>query len=108
MTEYVLPLKAANGEKERLDGEIGPGTRAAAAYFEHQGRKWKVDADTHYAPLQIAYGYLLDTGNDPFIERSTKVNHRKLVLNGKLSSELKQKYKARGTYLYIYAPRGKS
>ena len=108
MTEYVLPRKAERGDKERLDGKTGPGTRVAAAYFEHQGRRWKVDADTRYKPLQVAYDYFLETGNDPFIEHSTKVNHRKLVLNEILSNDLKQKYKTRGTYLYIYAPRVKS
>lgn len=67
----IEPLKKANPEYVRLDGKIGNGTRVAFAYFYYNNNKWKVDADTQFDKLKIAYD-LFCAGKDPFVIIATK------------------------------------
>jgi hypothetical protein len=66
----VLPAKAANPTHHRLDGRAGGGNRTVFGRFRHDGRIWKVHADTWFEPLLIAFE-AAQRVEDPFIQRST-------------------------------------
>jgi hypothetical protein len=96
----VLPRHLQNPNDVRLDGEPteSAGTRKAFGLFHHNGREWKVDADTRYAPLLLAYAATL-AGNDPFVE-STTTTGKGVKLS--LSGSLQQVQHSRSKYLYVY------
>lgn len=70
--QIILPMQAANPGDARLDGQPSGGNRAVVGTFWHQGRRWKVHADTHYHQLLVAY-QALRSGEllDPFVEQAT-------------------------------------
>jgi hypothetical protein len=96
MQIVVLPSKAAQPTAIRLDGARTGGNRTVAGTFRHHGTLWKVHADTHYEPLEIAYKAALE-GQDPFVEGRTS--------SGKclaLRADLRASQRSRPKYLYIY------
>jgi hypothetical protein len=50
----VHPQQVSNPEDIRLDGRRSGGNMDVAGTFEHFGKRWKVHADTHYEPLNLA------------------------------------------------------
>jgi hypothetical protein len=101
MEQVVLPRQAANPAHIRLDGQISGGNREPAGFFWHQGKLWRVHADSHFAPLLLAYGALKETPTaDPFIATATGTGKRHcLVLTSQLQQQLP---KPRFKHLYIY------
>jgi hypothetical protein len=85
--EAVQALHTANPDWMRLNGKLEGGDQNAWAFFTHNGKKWKVDADTHVLPILVAYQYFRKTGVDPFHEGNTQKRY-KLVLNEEVESEL--------------------
>jgi hypothetical protein len=98
----VLPLQKQNPDWIRLDGQRSGGSQNAAGYFHHNGRRWKVDEDTRFGPLLLAYHHFEKTGEDAFQESRTK-RRRSLVLIESLFEEHKRAQQ-RFKYMYIYAP----
>jgi hypothetical protein len=96
----VLPGRTANPRHRRLDGQEGVSNREVAGAFEHLGRTWRVDADTHYAPLLLAYDEVR-AGRDPFVVRPTGGGRVKLVLNDNVHARLGTRFQ----YFYAYAAR---
>jgi hypothetical protein len=94
--EVVLSARAAAPNDIRLDGQRTGGNRDSVGKFAHQGKLWTVHADSHYAPLDIAYQAAL-SGRDPFIEQATQ-NGTCLVL----VDELRAMQKTTPKHLYIY------
>jgi hypothetical protein len=72
-TKAVEPLKKANPSLIRLDGKLKGDTRIVFAYFEYDGKKWKVNADTHIDRLKLAFDEL-EKGNDPWLIKSLRDN----------------------------------
>jgi hypothetical protein len=68
--DLVLPLQAAHPDYERLDGQPTGGNRTIVATFWHDGRQWKVHADTHVDRLLTAYE-AMTLGTDPFVHQAT-------------------------------------
>jgi hypothetical protein len=96
MQSVVLPRHASHPDDVRLDGATTGGNWDVAGMFQHQGKTWKVHADTHYEPLEIAY-QAASAGQDPFIE-SPMTNRMCLVLTKALHATQQSPHK----YLYIY------
>lgn len=96
----VLPQHLQKPNDLRLDGEPpgSPGTRRAFGYFHYDGHEWKVDADTRYVPLLIAYAAAL-AGSEPF-EESTTTTGKGTKLS--LAGPLKQIQRSNSEYLYLY------
>lgn len=76
--ELVKPLKKANPEWLRLDGRIEKGNRTIYAYFQYQQIVWKVDADTHFEKLKLAFDKL-QKEEEPFEIKSTQKNKGKCL-----------------------------
>jgi hypothetical protein len=100
MENCVLPRKKKHPNDMRLDGELSgsKGTQVAFGFFRHRGRKWKVDMDTRYEPLMLAYSDAV-TGKDPFVEETTNGGGKKLILTHELFAQMKSRFR----YLYIYS-----
>ena len=101
MEKLVIPQKKANPNHIRLDGKTSGSTREAAGMFRHHNKVWKVDADTRYEPLLLAYD-LMKKGavNDPFVEEATATGKGTcLVLREKVKKLLPY---SRFKYHYIY------
>jgi len=95
----VLPHRGKHTGDIRLDGELTGGKRKAFGYFSYKGRDWKVDEDTHYKPLELAYE-ALKSGEDPFVESTTSTGKgRCLSLTGKL----RELQGSTAKHLYIYS-----
>jgi hypothetical protein len=101
MELVVLPRKRANPAHRRLDGNSSGGNRQIAGMFRHQGKIWKVHADTHYEPLLLAYDFVVEKKiDDPFLENNTRIGLGAcLVLQDSIQSLLS---KPRFKYLYVY------
>ncbi|WPL17371.1 hypothetical protein Thiowin_02378 [Thiorhodovibrio winogradskyi] len=101
MEQVVLPQKAANPTHMRLDGQTSGGNREPAGFFQHQGKIWRVHADSHYEPLMLAYrNFQKNPDEDPFIATATGSGQRRcLVLKPELQQQLPQ---PRFKHLYIY------
>jgi hypothetical protein len=97
MRSVVLPLRAANPDDVRLDGERTGGNQKAAGRFRHDGREWMVHMDTHYEPLMLALS-AAEAGADPFVEEETP-RGRCLALVPGLRARRGSPYK----HLYIYS-----
>lgn len=93
-TKAVEPLKKDNPSFIRLDGKLKGDTRIVFAYFEYEGKKWKVNADTHIDRLKIAFDEFAK-GNDPFVIKALRDNKGEyLAIKGQ---------PIRNSKLYIYA-----
>jgi hypothetical protein len=93
-TKAVEPLKSANPAFIRLDGKIKGDTRIVFAYFLYEGKKWKVNADTHIDRLKLAFDEAAK-GNDPFVIKALRDNKGEyLAIKGQ---------PVRNSKLYIYA-----
>lgn len=95
----IQPLRAASLDHRRLDGQPSGGNREVVGRFRHRGRQWKVHADTHYEPLEIAYRAL--TGSpprDPFVPMPTKNG-----LRLDLADDLQRRRGTRHRHLYVYS-----
>lgn len=101
MEHVVLPRQAADPAQTRLDGRTSGGNREPAGFFFHQGRLWRVHADSHFEPLILAYRALTNKpAEDPFVARKTGSGKRCcLVLIAELQQQLCQ---PRFKHLYIY------
>ena len=101
MEHVVLPRQAADPAQIRLDGQASGGNREPAGFFWHQGKLWRVHADSHFEPLILAYGALKEKPTeDPFIATATGSGYRHcLVLTSELQKQLRQ---PRFKHLYIY------
>ncbi len=94
----VRPMRAANPQHRRLDGRDSGGNRTPVGTFRHKGRTWKVHADTHYEPLEIAARSVESaTTSDPFVVETTKAGVC-LVLR----PDLRVLYQSPHKHLYIY------
>ena len=100
MRESVIPRHLGAPNDIRLDGRPprSNGSRTAFAHFQHNGSSWKVDEDTHYHPLLIAYSAALG-GTDPFVEAVTQ---RAKTARLSLKPELKAIQGSGDEYIYIY------
>jgi hypothetical protein len=94
----VLPARSLNPSHRRLDGQQGVGNRHDFGSFNHQGRAWKVHADTHYEPLLLAYKSWKE-GSDPFVEVPTRTGRGSTL---ELTQALRQQYDSPHKHLYIY------
>jgi hypothetical protein len=93
-TKAVEPLKSANPSFIRLDGKLKGDTRIVFAYFLYEGKKWKVNADTHIDRLKLAFDETAK-GNDPFVIKALRDNRGEyLAIKGQ---------PVRNSKLYIYA-----
>ncbi len=95
----IQPLRAANPDHRRLDGQLSGGNFDVVGRFRYQGREWKVHADTHYEPLDIAFRAL--TGSpprDPFLCAPTKTG-----LRLDLAVDLQRRRGTRHRHLYVYS-----
>lgn len=93
-TTAVLPLKKEQIGLTRLDGQLKGNTRVVFAYFDYEGKTWKVNADTHVDRLKIAYDEFVK-GNDPFQVKYLRDNRKAyLAIKGQ---------PVRNSKLYIYA-----
>jgi Endonuclease NucS C-terminal domain len=98
MDAELLPLRGANPTHTRLDGNRTGGNREVAGRFRHQGKVWKIHADTHYEPLKLAYDALKTGGADPFVQAPT--SHGKcLVLQDAVRRLMTD---PRSKHMYIY------
>ena len=95
--------RAANPDWVRLNGRATGGDQNAWGYFHHDGRKWKVDADSNFLPILLALAHWRRTGENPFrIEHADKRDQ--LVVIEVVREELYRhdpRYQ-RNKYLYIY------
>ena len=90
----VEPLKKENPSFIRLDGKLKGDTRVVFAYFEYEGKKWKVNADTHIDRLKMAFDETLK-GKKPFVIKPLRDNKGEyLAIEGQ---------PVRNSKLYIYA-----
>lgn len=67
----VVPRHRSRPADVRLDGRTVGGNRETFGTFWWGGRRWKVHADTHYAPLLIAHEAIL-RGDEPFLVTETQ------------------------------------
>jgi hypothetical protein len=72
MERAVLSLRAANPSHVRLDGKTVGSNGKTAFQFQHQGKTWAINYDTHYDRLLLAYEAIKDDSVDPFVEMATK------------------------------------
>lgn len=97
----VDPMKRANPDHRRLDGRASGGNFDVAGRFRHAGRVWEVHADTHYEPLDLAYGALTGTpARDPFVIGSVRSGERL-----DLAADLQARRRTRFRHLYMYSYR---
>ena len=90
----VEPLKKENASFIRLDGKLKGDTRVVFGHFLYEGKKWKVNADTHIDRLKIAFDEITK-GNDPFVIKALRDNRGEyLAIKGQ---------PVRNSKLYIYA-----
>jgi len=69
----VLPQQAHNPTHISLDGRRTGPHGSAAFRFKRHGNVWKINADTHYDPLKLAYDSIAnDSSYDPFVEMPTR------------------------------------
>jgi hypothetical protein len=99
MQSRVLPLYKEHPNYIRLDGETVGGKRKAFGYFRHKGRDWKVDEDTRFEPLVLAYE-AAKLGADPFVESETRTGKATCL---SLSGNIKARQKSRAKHMYIYS-----
>ena len=92
------PLRAEHPSWRRLDGASSVGNRGVVATFRHDGEVWKVHADTHFEPLEIARrATRAEPGSDPFV-----VEHAQAGRCLALREDLDTPYASRHKHLYIY------
>jgi hypothetical protein len=90
----VVPIIKEHNDFIRLDGKIKGDTRVVFAYFLYEGKKWKVNADTHIDRLKLANDEITK-GNDPFVIKALRDNKGEyLAIQGQ---------PVRNSKLYIYA-----
>ena len=99
MEDCVLPRHREHSNDIRLDGEVTGGKRKAFGYFSHGGRDWKVDEDTHYGPLELAYNALKTGQEDPFVYSATTTGKGRCLV---LTPEVRELQRSRAKHLYIY------
>ena len=97
----VAPMLEEEPKRRRLDGrddnESNPSTFALFRYAER--RVWRIDADTHIAPLRIAYDAFIEGKlRSPFLEELNSKGKPSLILSRKLRGRLPGDAK----HLYIY------
>ena len=98
MRECIEPLRAEHPSWRRLDGASSGGNRGVVATFRHDGEVWKVHADTHFEPLEIARrATRAEPGSDPFV-----VEHARAGRCLALREDLRRQYASRHKHLYIY------
>lgn len=95
----VIPRNQEHPNHIRLDGERTGGKRRAFGFFRYKGREWKVDEDTHYKPLNLAYS-AFEKGDDPFVESETTTGKGHCL---SLPGHLRNLQQSRAKYLYIYS-----
>jgi hypothetical protein len=83
----------------RLDGQTEGSSQRAFACFRHQGKLWKVDEDTRFEPLNLAYD-AEEAGLDPFVPRPTSRSKSRTCLE--LKDDIRSRQKSKPKYLYIY------
>ena len=90
----------------RLNGQTSGGDQNAWAEFWHLDRRWKVDADTQFSPILVAYEHWLSTGENPFqIEESPKRYCLAVIASVRdLLVQLDVKYD-KNKYFYAYSKR---
>ena len=98
MEDCVLPRHLKHTNDIRLDGERNGGKRKAFGYFLYDGRRWKVDEDTHYEPLELAYK-AFKSGQDPFTESATASGKGSCL---SLTGNLRKLLPSRAKHLYVY------
>jgi hypothetical protein len=98
MEREALPRQAANPDHVRLDGQLSGGNPTEVCQFVHDGRLWRIHADTRYEPLKLAY-HALKAGSEPFREASTKTRKR-LDLR-----PIVQRLGSRHMYIYEVVPK---
>ncbi len=98
MDAVVLPRRAAHPEHRRLDGQTFGSNREVIGRFRHAGSVWRVNADSHYEPLLLAYDAAVGENSNPFIPQTTRGGGQSLALREDIQ-------RRRGTpqkNLYIY------
>lgn len=95
MEKSVLPQRARNPEAVRLDGRTSGGNRRVFGRFWYGGELWRVNSDTHFEPLLLAYE---GRDSEPFVRTATASG---MALE--LHPELQAARKTRHKNLYIYA-----
>jgi len=99
MQDCVLPHREKHTADIRLDGELTGGKRKAFGHFSYKGSDWKVDEDTHYEPLELAYE-AFKSGEDPFVVSATSAGKGRCLL---LTGKVRERQKSTAKYLYIYS-----
>ena len=80
--QEVLKMKKDKPGHIRLDGKEKGSNRKPFAYFNYQGLKWKVDADTRIDKLDIGFK-VSQNSTQPFLIRPTRQNKNQcLVIEG--------------------------
>lgn len=98
----------ANPTWIRLNGKPTTGDQDAWAFFWHIERKWKVDADTSFLPVLLAFEHFASTGEDPFTVQSTdKRDCLEVVDQVRQALIATDEAYLTSKYLYIYSPRPK-
>ncbi len=98
MEQAVVPRQRELGTAKRLDGWESGSDWDVFGFFGHQGTVWAVHADSHFAPLQIAYDEVRRAGGrDPFVSGSTRT-----MTSLDLRPDLRATYPQRFKHLYIY------
>jgi hypothetical protein len=97
MLSVVFPRLASNPLHIRLDGRTRRGNRQRFAEFYYEGRAWRINADSRYLPLNLAFD-AATLGLNPFVQSLTEEGAICLVLAPEIRALQRSKYK----YLYIY------
>ncbi len=95
----VLPRQKEKPNDIRLDGELTGGKRRSFGYFCYKGRVWKVDEDTRYEPLLLAFS-AAEIGEDPFVVSDTASGKGQCL---HLREELRKRQRSRSKHMYIYS-----
>lgn len=99
METEILPKRNSNPEDMRLDGLSSGGNREVAGRFRYDNKVWKVNADSHYEPLILAYEAIKkDPSCRPFVEEPTSKGSSLVLIEGLRKRMTSDRFK----HLYIY------
>ena len=104
MEDMVIPVEENNPDHIRLDGKPkgSKGNASPLGAFKHWDRTWKVNKDTYYLPLRLAYNAAIK-GIDPFVEGVTnRGGNPKLELICEISKPQREQQQNDINYLNVY------
>lgn len=104
MEDMVIPAELKNPDHIRLDGKpkSSKGNTSPFGAFKHWDRTWKVNKDTYYLPLRLAYNAAIE-GIDPFVEGDTnRGGNPKLELIPEVNKPQREQQQNDISYLNVY------